>query len=248
VESTCAAGECAAKVLVTGVQPKGLAVDGGNLYFADDLTAAIRVLPADGSAPPTTFAAGQDVPLYLTIAAGKVYWTKGDGTLMMQPIGGSAASVVASGLATPLGVGVSGSSVYVAEASTGSLLQIPIAGGSQVTLSTTSTANFVEGLATDGQYVWVAYNQGGQIVQHPLSGSPETAFVTNEGSPAGVALDASWVYWANQGSGEVRKKPKSGGGVVTLKTGVDHAVGVAVDASFVYFAEGNLQRILRVAK
>ena len=246
--SACAAGECVGKVLVTGVQPKGLAVEGGKLYFADEMAGAIRVMPADGSAAPTAFAAGQPSPRYLCIAGGKVYWTKADGTVMMQPTGGTTATTVASGLSKPLGIGVAGPNAYVAETNTGYLLQLPLAGGSKVTLAAMNVGQFIEGLATDGQKIWVAYNLGSGVAELAITGGSEKLFATSQGGPSGVAVDATWVYWANQQSGEIRKKTKDGTATVTLKTGVAHAVGVAVDAKFVYVAEGNAQRIFRVAK
>ena len=117
-----------------------------------------------------------------------------------------------------------------------------------MTLAAMNVGQFIEGLATDGQKIWVAYNLGSGVAELAITGGSEKLFATSQGGPSGVAVDATWVYWANQQSGEIRKKTKDGTATVTLKTGVAHAVGVAVDAKFVYVAEGNAQRIFRVAK
>jgi hypothetical protein len=77
----------------------------------------------------------------------------------------------------------------------GLVAQLPLAGGTPVTLAT-AQGNPVSAIALDAQYVYWG-NPGGDVVKTPIGGGAVTTLATGQHSPTGVAVDADNVYWVN---------------------------------------------------
>jgi hypothetical protein len=84
-------------------------------------------VPIDGGAA-STLATGRSA-LLIAVDATSVYWARhGDsacqGTVVKVPVGGGILTTLASGLASPYGVAVDGTSVYLTDLVDGNILKV----------------------------------------------------------------------------------------------------------------------------
>jgi hypothetical protein len=91
-----------------------VALDGQNVYWANDTT--IRTCPVDGclGGPPATIVDGQDHPRGLAIDERRVYWTNGDNTIRACPTTGCADAplTLATDHQDPQGIAVTPAHIY----------------------------------------------------------------------------------------------------------------------------------------
>jgi hypothetical protein len=173
-------GGGAAAHVVYGNQalPQAIVTDGTNLYWGNWGTfdaqgnynndGTILKAPVDGGTTPVTLASSQSAPAALAIDGQNVYWSNigqlsagglpapGTGSVVQVAIAGGSPTTLASGQAVPLGIAVSGATVYWAEftlSAPGNIMSAPVGGGTPTTLVANVTDPF--GLAISaGTIYW----------------------------------------------------------------------------------------------
>ena len=76
--------------------PYGIAVDGANVYWTNNVGGTVMKAPISGG-PATTIASGQASPYDIAVDANNVYWTNNvGGTVMQAPLRGGLAVALAS--------------------------------------------------------------------------------------------------------------------------------------------------------
>ncbi len=134
-------------------EPRHVATDGVNVYWADYVTGTVMQTPVGGGVL-TTLASGQVEPSGVAIDAANVYFDTGDGTLRKVPIGGGTLTTLATGLSTPAGIVVDANNVYVPLKGNNTIVRVPIGGGAPVVLA--SGQSTPDGIAIDGTSVYWA--------------------------------------------------------------------------------------------
>jgi hypothetical protein len=252
----CANGTCgpAPADIGVGASPTALAIDGTNVYWANDDVEAgfptnqgtIALAPLAGSAP-TVLASGRQAPAAIAVDATAVYWVDGgtgsaDGSVNKVPIGGGAVTTLASGI-SPTAIALDATNVYFATVSasgTGRIARVPKAGGA-VTVLTYFGVYMPWTMAIDGLSVyWIDGGDNssahGGVYKIPLDGGSPTALASGEVYGRGLAIDASSAYFTTRDA--IKKVPLGGGAATTVATAPNVAVGLAdlaIDANDVFF-------------
>jgi hypothetical protein len=239
------------------LQGIGIAVDGTNVYWNDDVGSGGSLLsvPVGGGAT-TTLVSGtafEDVKVDAT----NVYWAGNmggavnAGTIMKMPKSGGSPVTLVSGLRSPNGLAVDGTSVYWTDTSgsgTGTVRSVPVAGGVAVTLASGLISPF--GIAVDGSSVYwndqdLDFKSQGDVMKVPLHGGTSVTLASNQSIDRGaIAVDSQNVYWVARAA--VMKAPIGGGTATVVWSGVS-PWGLAIDGTSVYFMDQNYN-LMKLAK
>lgn len=226
----CNAGKCSVPTILSSGQngPGAIATDGTNLYFADASGGSIVQVAASGGTA-TTLATGQSSPGGIAVDGANVYWTN-KGTN----------AVAADG-----GVG--------AYNQNGSVVQVPVGGGTAVTLATNQ--DFPVGIAVMGAVVYWVNNGDGTVMSVPVGsvdGGSVTTLATGQASPWALAASAvtQSIYWLDRGTVQneltdgalVRMTPEpsqlpDAGAITVLTAGLQDPAGIAVTSSSIYWTD-----------
>ncbi len=213
-------------------------------------TGPIGVNPSSSPPPPpppsqahiVTLAWGHTCPWGMAIDEANVYWTDcGDpsaGQVQKVPKAGGPVVPLASGNRLS-GIAVDGANVYwvagTADASSGAIMTVPIAGGTPTVVAPESGAP--AHIAVDASYVyWGELNQGA-VMRAPLGGGMPMTVASAVG-PFQIALGDTAVFWMEpQG---LMTAPKAGGMALALTrpSPTLPTDGLAVNATTVYFTGG----------
>ncbi len=221
--------------------PRGLAFDAqGNLYVANAGDSTVRKVTPQGVVSifviaglwaPTGLAFDPQGNLYIANA--------GNNVINKVTPQGTMSTLLAGGpLSTPEGLAVdaTGSNLYVANYY-GSVVKVPLAGGSATTYA--SGFSYPFGVALDAQgNLYVANSGNGTVSKVAPGGSSTVTLAGGFSSPVGLSLDGQGnVYVVSSGSNTVSKVPLAGGPTGTI---VPSTIGLNQPYFEALDAQGNL--------
>lgn len=194
---------------------------------------------------PCTLYTGKGVgfPLGIAVDSTRIYIAENQaGAILALPIGGGAASTLASDPSRPMRVAVDAAAVYWTSQG-GSVNSVPLAGGPVTTIF--ASAGTASGLALDASRVyWTLAGQGGSVLSAPLAGGAPTTIATSQDDPLYVAVTPHAAYWIDADiydgpdGGCLMTAPLEGGSPAALSPWQNLAGrAVAVDTKSVYWAQ-----------
>lgn len=162
---------------------------------------------------------------------------------------GSGSATTLASLDTPFAVAVDSQNVYVLTAASagGSLVSVPIAGGSATTLASGLTSHEIYGhaIAYDDQNVYFLANNAVNAVPKTGGSASMLAAATNA---TGLTVDLTNVYWATgaagASTGSLYAYPIAGGSATAIATG-PNPLDLAVGAGELYWiaSDGSIDEV-----
>lgn len=235
----------------------GLAVDATHVYWTSHNNGTVSKVSIHGGTP-TSIATGISAPAGIAVDSTAVYWVANTGgNIYKAPLGGGNSTILANAQGGPLSIAVDATHAYWTN-SGGSIMKIPIVGGTPVVLGTGQTPL---GLAVDANYVYWTNGYFGStnatVMKVPIDGGVPITLVSGQTRPTGIAVDAAHFYWTNgvgNGADSLQKCLLAGcpGNVSTVLAsgqqilGFSNLVLVHVDATHVYWGNGPEGTIKRV--
>jgi hypothetical protein len=150
-----------------------------------------------------TLASGLSGPAAIAVDTISVYFTTGGRTVMKVGLDGQGLLTLASGLGqgTLPAIAVDAEGVYWTDPTAGTVMEVPIGGGTPVTLASGQVSP--EGIAADSSGVyWVTAGDGsagfnGTVMRVGHDGGDPVTLVSGQAYPSGIALDTVSIYWAD---------------------------------------------------
>lgn len=228
----------------TGLNPWGIAVDAGNVYFTDAQgpTGKVVRVPLQKGGSPVTLADGQYLPSAIAVDGPNVYFTTSYNLKKVPVAGGPVVDLAPSEDAGYAQIAIDATHVYWTNYTwEGSTMRIPKAGGMPETLD--SGDQWPSGIVVhNGQVYWSALSDN-VIKQAPVAGGPATVFASDQ--PAvrmALAADSTYLYWYTEGEwpNSLYKAPLAGGPPVLVTASPEPnsslPTTLLIDASYAYFA------------
>jgi hypothetical protein len=227
------------------------------VFWSDFGKGTINEVVGVGSA--TALAMGQKGPAGIAAFGSTVYWANpGDGTIRSIAIGNGPDRVLASGLASPLGLAIDpqGQTVFWTNTGDGTIRSVPANGGAVTVIAIDQMDPL--NIAVDSTNVYWTDPGRGTVMSCPKTGcansSPRTLWSGTTTSalalPWGITVDSTNVYWTDSFNRTVNQTPLAGGNTVVLAQGVAvfaNPAGIAVDGANVYWVNagggGSVNRV-----
>jgi hypothetical protein len=252
--SGCGAG---ANVIASGLtNPKGIAVDGTNVYFGTDTFSSVGggiwycPLAGCGQMAPTMLAPAV-IPEQLAVDQTYVYWVDSDvnsvnrvaktGAIPDGGVDGGSPYALYSGspLSIPTFCAVDGASIYVGDLSQ-NVFRLPLAGGTPVAIAVGNNGGSCP-VVLDPNDVY--YVTGGDICRASKTstdGGPAIATGIRQVVGLAIDLDAGNVYWVNAGTlmandGTLGKVGVDGGPTFNLGTLLASPEAIALSGSHLFW-------------
>jgi hypothetical protein len=202
-----------------------LAIDAKNVYWVEGASGndgSVMWAPI-GSATPQPLYTNQYLPEAIATDGTNVYWaswgtfdatghSNNDGTISQGPVTGGTPMVLASNLSAPASIAIDANNVYwtcvgqlgsdnLPAPNTGSVMQVPIGGGTVITLA--SAQPIPLGIAVSGGTVyWTQYalSAPGLILSVPAGGGTVVPLVAGLPDPFSITVSGNTLYWSNSPS------------------------------------------------
>jgi sugar lactone lactonase YvrE len=182
-----------------------------------------------------------DNPCQICDSRSGTSWSPNDGASCGNGCGACKSSacgpvVMATGSQT-LGIALDTSNLYWTDNSAGTLMKMPLAGGTATPLAT--ALYNPGGVVVDASNAyWVGENPGsgvGEVYKVAKGGGTPTTLATVGSFPEYLTVDATSVYWTDAAANTVNKVALTGGTVTALATGQASPRGIAVSPSNVFW-------------
>ncbi len=252
---------------IDATRPRGVAVDGSHVYWAEYSLSGGSIGRADldgGDADPT-FIMGTTDPCGVAVDDQHLYWTNAsrnpptigrarlDGTKVRQSF--------ITGVGSPCGLAVDHAHVYWTDTEANAIGRANL-DGTQAQGTFVSTAGSPCGVAVDDAHLYwdnqlvpdpTAPNAPGTTIGRAnLDGTGvDQSFIGGANRPCGVAVDSQHVYWGSinsgmRGDGTIGRADLDGSNPdQSFVTGASRPVGVAVDAESPATEIFDLGRVIR---
>jgi hypothetical protein len=221
--------------LVSNVQPTELLLDGGSLFYVDNIgrgeTSSLRVVPTSGGSHLTI--ASDSLLSNVRVDASYVYYSTSDATgagrilrVAREPSVSAPELVVET--SHPWGFAIDAEAIYWTRYDGGgALLRRPLAGGATTTLAMSNEVITAPTVHGDDVYFFYGGTPGecrGAVLRVPRTGGAvERVSIGGTGTASsfgGLAVDASYLYWSQiwMEDGWLFRAPIAGGGPELLET------------------------------
>jgi sugar lactone lactonase YvrE len=176
-------------------------------------------------------------------------WSLQDCVTVASQDGGSVTTLAPGPNTVAGGLSVDATSVYWTDSNAGTVMKMPLAGGTPTALASGLTCPNKTVVDATGVY-WTDFCTG-TVKKVPLAGGAVITLAQEASSDAeGIAVDATSIYWtnsyhSNQTPGTITRVPVGGGTTSTLVSLAPSGMpfGIAVDATSVYWtSNGNVMK------
>ncbi|MHB8418394.1 MAG: NHL repeat-containing protein [Myxococcales bacterium] len=252
--------------LATGQTAAGaLAVDQANVYWVTGFSGCplpdagqpcpansgtVNQIPIGGGGPALLLAAGQAYPTAIAVSNGLVYWSiegpnaglNGPGSVNAVPIGGSGGvQTLVPSINNCFGMTVDSQSVYWTSNGDGTVMSMPLAGGTPATLAS-GQDNIYQVLVDPSDAYWWAYSFGDggapthDLMAVPLDGSAAPGPLATGVLADQMVQDAIRLYWTDYDDGLIQLMPKdASAGPTTVCGGQILPEGIAIGGSALFW-------------
>jgi hypothetical protein len=261
----CSAGLCQASNIAQITQPtqriSSIAVDATTVYWTQGTGSMSGAYGKPFSGGMVNLFGGSTDPRGIVVDATRVYWldyaTGAVTSAVTLPAGGGAPVHLLPALGPdggaspgPNAITTDSRNVYWTDSVLGTVNQMPVQGGTVVTLASNRLTPVA--IAVDATSVyWADYGSVGNdgSVNKVTIGMPGsiTPLATGEQLPSGIAVDGTNVYWTDRANpnGTVKSISVQGGSPNTIAQGQGAPTGVAVDSQFVYWTNYDDNTVLK---
>lgn len=244
----CSAGRCFTALSWSPVVgDMHIAVNSDYVFFTNPDEGTVSSVSRKGEAPPRVIAASQDRPVGIAVDSSNVYWVNqgsGDqGSVMKMSLSGGSPVSLATGESYPQEIAIDATNVYWSNyLSRGSVVKVPIAGGTKVVLAADPNMVNTFAMAIDGTNAyWTNLGDpeanNGSVMKVPLGGGPLTTLASNMTAVHALAVYNGTVYFGGWGKGQSVLKVGINGGALSTVMDNTFALALAFDATNLFVAD-----------